>query len=85
LILSNHASFNSLAAHSVMAMITSAQHARWPLDVPISDLAAAGLPVASLVRFKLFTLDHRLVRGILGHLSDQDAGRVTKSVRKLFI
>jgi len=24
---------------------------------------AAGLPVASLVRFKLFTLDHRLIRG----------------------
>ena len=85
LILSDNTSFNSLAEHSVMAMITSAQHARWPLDVTISDLAAAGLPVASLVRFKLFTLDHRLVRGVLGHLSDQDAGRVTKSVRKLFI
>lgn len=54
-------------------------------DVPISNLTAAGLPVASLVRFKLFTLDHRLIRGVLGHLSDQDAGRVTKSVRKLFI
>jgi mRNA interferase MazF len=85
LILSDHAWFNAQAAHSVMAMITSAQHARWPLDVPISDLTAAGLPAASLVRFKLFTLDHRLIRVVLGHLSNQDAGRVTKSVRKLFI
>jgi mRNA interferase MazF len=85
LILSNQRAFNSVAGHSVMAMITSAQHARWPLDVPISNLAAAGLPVASLVRFKLFTLDHRLIRGVLGRLSSQDADQVAKSVKKLFI
>ena len=31
-------------------MITSAENAPWPGDVAISDLAAAGLPVASVVR-----------------------------------
>lgn len=85
LVLSDRAVFNAPAAHSVMAMITSAAHARWPLDVPITDLAAAGLPAASLVRFKLFTLDHRLIRGVLGHLSDSDAAKVAKAVRKLLI
>ena len=84
LILSDDAAFNSVAAHSVMAMITSAQHTRWPLDVEVADLAVAGLPVASVVRFKLFTLDHRLIRGVLGHLSRGDAARVSKSVRSLF-
>lgn len=84
LILSDRAAFNAVAAHSVMAMITSAQHTRWPLDVSISDLAAAGLPVASLVRFKLFTLDHRLIRGVLGHLCENDASQVAKNVRRLF-
>ena len=68
-----------------MAMITSAQHALWPLDVPVSKLAAAGLPVASRVRFKLFTLDHRLIRGVLGHLSSLDADQVANSVKKLFV
>ncbi len=68
-----------------MAMITSAQHALWPLDVPVSNLAAAGLPVASRVRFKLFTLDHRLIRGVLGHLSSLDADQVANSVKKLFV
>lgn len=85
LILSDRATFNAVAAHSVMAMITSAQHTRWPLDVHISDLAAAGLPISSLVRFKLFTLDHRLIRGVLGRLSADDAASVNKNVRKLFI
>ncbi len=31
-------------------MIASAQHRRWTGDVEISDLAAAGLPAASIVR-----------------------------------
>jgi|SRR5579862_8931139 len=84
LILSDRSAFNAAAAHSVMAMITSAQHGRWPLDVSISDLAAAGLPVASIVRFKLFTLDHRLIRGVLGRLAENDASRVAKNVTKLF-
>ena len=83
LILSDRAQFNAPAAHSVMAMITSAAHARWPLDVPIGDLADARLPMPSLVRFKLFTLDHRLIRGVLGRLSDKDASRVAKAVAKL--
>ena len=53
-----------------MAMITSASHTPWPLDVPIVDLASAGLPAPSIIRFKLFTLDHRLVRGKLGQLAE---------------
>ena len=31
-------------------MITSAAHRRWPHDVEITDLAAAGLPAPSIVR-----------------------------------
>lgn len=83
LVLSDRTAFNQPAGHSVMSMITSAAHARWPLDVEIADLAAAGLPAPSVVRFKLFTLDHRLARGILGHLADKDAALVAKAVRRL--
>jgi mRNA interferase MazF len=83
LVLSSARHFNTAAAHSVMAMITSATHARWPLDVEIRDLACAGLPAPSLVRFKLFTLDHRLVRGALGRLADDDAERVQAALDRL--
>lgn len=76
LVLSDVASFNTPADHSVMAMITSATNAPWPLDCPISDLKAAELPTASVACFKLFTLDHRLARGTLGHWRDIDAARV---------
>ena len=76
LVLSDPATFNTPAGHSVMAMITSEDNAPWPLDCALADLAAAGLPAPSKVRFKLFTLDHRLVRGEIGRLSSPDAARV---------
>jgi len=83
LVLSDRRGFSAAAGHSVMAMITSASHAPWPLDVPIVDLASAGLPAASRVRFKLFTLDHRLIRGPLGRLSQEDGASVTAALRRL--
>jgi mRNA interferase MazF len=76
LVLSDAVAFNAVAGHSVMAMITSQGNAPWPLDCPINDLDAAGLPAPSMVRFKLFTLDDRLVRGELGHLAAHDVAAV---------
>jgi len=76
LVLSDEGQFNTPAAHSVMAMITSAGNPPWPLDCPIADLRMAGLPAPSKLRFKLFTLDHRLVRGVLGQLGADDETRV---------
>jgi len=85
LVVSDRAAFNRPAGHSVMAMITSAGHAPWPLDVPLGDLKSAGLPAPSIVRFKLFTLDHRLVRGTLGHLAEKDQATTQKAMRMLFL
>lgn len=84
LVLSDAASFNTPAGHSVMAMITSQGNAPWPLDCQITDLTAAGLPAPSLVRFKLFTLDHRLVRGELGKLSPKDGEAVRAGLDRMF-
>lgn len=83
LILSDNTTFNTPSGHSVMAMITSEANAPWPLDCSLSDLAAAGLPAPSKVRFKLFTLDHRLVRGELGKLSPADAETVRRGLAGL--
>jgi mRNA interferase MazF len=84
LVLSDSSAFNAPAGHSVMAMITSAANAPWPLDCPLTDLKAAGLPAPSKIRFKLFTLDHRLVRGTLGTLAPADRQGVCAGLVKLF-
>ncbi|MBI5658194.1 MAG: type II toxin-antitoxin system PemK/MazF family toxin [Nitrosomonadales bacterium] len=83
LVLSDATAFNTPSGHSVMAMITSEANAPWPLDCPVTDLAAAGLPAPSKVRFKLFTLDHRLIRGELGKLAEADAAVVRAALTKL--
>lgn len=81
LVISSHAAFGRRARHSVMAMITSAQNPPWPLDVPISDLATAGLPAPSVVRMKLFTLDHRFIIAKRGKLSEKDRKAVSRALK----
>lgn len=83
LVLSDAEAFNAPAGHTVLAMITSVETPDWPLDCPLHDLDQAGLPVPSKLRFKLFTLDNRLVRGELGRLSAADAKRVAQGLSTL--
>ena len=84
LILSSNKTFNTASGHSVMAMITSEDNAAWPQDCIIHNLQTAGLPAASKVRFKLFTLDHRLVRGVLGQLDAADQATVKNAFASVF-
>lgn len=81
--MSDYATFNAKIGHSVMAMITSEKNAPWPLDVKIGDLKQAGLPAPSVVRMKLFTLDHRFVVARVGALVDSDRMGVEASLRAL--
>ena len=83
LVLSRGAAFNQRVGQSVLAMITSAKNSHWPLDVEISDLDCAGLPSQSIVRMKLFTLDHRLIVRKAGTLSEDDKNGVERSVLEL--
>jgi len=83
LVLSDAGNFNKQVGQSVLAMITSAVNSNWPLDVDITDLDSAGLPSASVVRMKLFTLDDQLVIRKAGALSDDDQQRVTNALKQL--
>lgn len=83
LVLSDAAAFNAAIRHVVVAMITSATHAGWPLDTPVVDLREAGLPSASVVRMKLFTLDDRLIVRRAGALGRPDRENVRLALRKL--
>jgi len=84
LVLSDAGAFNTAAGHAVLAMITSTANAPWPLDCTIEDLASAGLPAPSVVRCKLFTLDARLIRGVLGMLGNHDRRRLTQTLDRLW-
>jgi mRNA interferase MazF len=74
-------SFNQ-HGYSLMAMITSSSR-RWPTDLPVKDLASAGLSQPCVVRLKLFTLDNRLVIKQVGNLSGNDQHRVAKAIKSI--
>lgn len=85
LILSSAKHFNAQIGMSLMAMITSEKPHQdlWPADIIIEDLKSTGLSSPSIVRFKLFTLDHRLIIGRLGHLAEDDRKRVKNKLKEI--
>ena len=81
LVVSSLSAFGRQTGHGVLAMITSARNPQWPLDVPVSDLDAAGLPAPSVVRMKLFTLDYRFIIARRGRLSENDCKTVAHAIK----
>lgn len=68
---------------SIMMMITSYQPSKavWNSDYIIEDFAKSGLPVPSFARFKIFTLDHRLILGHVGQLTESDRKNLRKKLK----
>jgi mRNA interferase MazF len=83
LVVSGSGTFDGKTGHSVCAMITSANNRSWPLDVEVKDLKTSGLPAPSVVRMKLFTIDHQIIKAKIGELGLKDKDAVKKSLLKL--
>lgn len=78
-VLSNHA-WHVATGEVFAAMITTAARSNWPLDVPLTDLAIAGLAHPCCVRVKLFTVETALVQRLAGRLSASDAAAARPSL-----
>ena len=70
---------------AVLGMITDARNPRWPSDVSIRDIAAAGLSFTSVFRCKLFTLDSRLILARIGGVVRSDHSAVAGMVRSALV
>ncbi len=75
--------FQRASGHVLLAMVTSAKQSAWPLDWMIQNHQDAGLPQPCLVRFKVFTLDERLILKTLGHLAPPDRDGVAAQLHQL--
>jgi mRNA interferase MazF len=72
------------ATHGLLwlAMVTSAANRGWPGDVAVSDLGAAGLPIASIVRpAKIATIEARDAER-LGKLPPPDRRAIRRYLRE---
>lgn len=83
LVLSDALTFNHQVGQAVLAMITSAKNSDWPLDTEIQNLDAAGLPSASIIRMKFFTLDEQLIIRKIGTLAEADQKKTIEALRQL--
>ncbi len=71
--------------YTILAMITTKGHHPWPGDTDIEDHPTAGLKTPCIVRFKIFTLDNRLVVKQIGHLSENDRKKTSENIQIYFI
>jgi mRNA interferase MazF len=71
LVLSSRA-FNHAHDQLILAMITSAGQSAWASDILLREWRAAGLAVACRLRFKLFTLETRLILRKVGAIGKVD-------------
>lgn len=83
LVLSAWQDFGSTTGVAIVAMITTGRASQWPFDVPISDLEAAGLRHACVVRMKLATLSFERIGPKIGRLAASDARAVAESLRRM--
>lgn len=83
LVISSSTAFNTPSKHTVLAMITSASHESWPLDISIADLETTGLTSPSIIRMKFFTLDNRFIIKKIGKLSLKDQKKIIAAEKKL--
>lgn len=61
-------------------MVTSAENRPWPGDVPVSDLAVAGLPVPSVVRVAKIATITQADATVLGSLVAPDRIGVRRAI-----
>ena len=83
LVLTGDAVFGRHSGVALVAMITSANRSAWPYDVPVGDLASAGLRVACVVRAKLNSVDLDLIDRRIGALAEADRRAVGEALQLL--
>lgn len=75
------AAFNAGNQQSILAMLTTAAGSSWPTDIPISDVAMAGLKRPSVLRWKLFTIPNEMIAAKAGTLVEEDRAKVSAALK----
>ena len=73
--------FQQISGAIVLMMVTSAERSHWETDIELDDWQSAGLRKASILRWKIFTLDEQLIVSRRGVLSENDQQKVCDSIK----
>jgi len=81
----NKNDYQCKTGHLIMLMVTGAKKSSWDSDIKITDLGTAGLNIPSSIRFKMFSIDERMVVKKAGSLAKQDWQEVKKRLNQIII
>ncbi len=77
--------FNTANGATVVAMITTAKASSRPGDIDVSDLSAAQLPVACVIRWRLATIPNALILRKLGKAGPLDRLACERALANMLI
>lgn len=80
----NNRNYQIKTNHLILAMITSAKNSRWENDFEIKEIESTGLKTNCFIRYKIFSLDERLILKKVGTISDNEKNIIKKDFLNLF-
>lgn len=82
LILSNK-DYQIKTNHLILTMITSAKNSSWYNDFVIKELESTGLKTDCVIRYKVFSLDERIILKKIGSISENEKSEIKENFLKL--
>jgi mRNA interferase MazF len=76
----NNLEYQAKTGHLILLMITSAKNSSWYSDTKIEELDITGLKAPSIIRFKVFSLDEKLIIKKVGVLSEIDKQNIKEKM-----
>lgn len=78
----NNTKYQIKSNHLILAMITSAKNSNWESDLPIKELEPTGLKTECVIRYKIFSLDERMIIKKIGTISESEKPKVRENLLK---
>lgn len=79
----NNKDYQIKTNHLILAMITSAKNSLWANDFEIKELDSTGLKTNCVVRYKIFSLDERIILKKIGTISENEQKQIKENLLKL--
>lgn len=78
----NNRNYQTKTNHLILAMITSAKNSRWDNDFEIKEIETTGLKTSCVVRYKIFSLDERIILKKVGSISENEQKQIKENLLK---
>jgi mRNA interferase MazF len=79
----NNKDYQIKTNHLILAMITSAKNTQWINDFEIKELENTGLKTNCVIRYKVFSLDERIILKKIGFISANEQIQIKEDLSNL--